>query len=98
MKRKPTKAESEHMGRVAALGCIVCRNLGYGYSPAVVHHIRNGYGVGQRAPHFETIGLCYPHHDGGKFGTAFHSGPKTWEAKFGTERELLEQVKGLLCD
>ena len=27
---KPTSAESEHIARVVAAGCIVCRNLGYG--------------------------------------------------------------------
>lgn len=24
---------------VASLGCVVCRNLGYGASPAEIHHI-----------------------------------------------------------
>ncbi|MEN9885446.1 MAG: Recombination enhancement, RecA-dependent nuclease [Pseudomonadota bacterium] len=33
------------MGRVAALGCIVCRKLGLGATAAEVHHLRgNGWG------------------------------------------------------
>ena len=91
-----TRADREHLSRVAELGCIVCRNLGIGYSPAVVHHIRDGYGVGQRAPHTETIPLCPAHHDQHGYGVSFHSGPALWQEKFGTERGLLEQVRGLL--
>jgi hypothetical protein len=52
-----TKAEKEHMGRVAALSCVVCRNLGLGESPAEVHHIGNGT-MGKRASNHETIPLC----------------------------------------
>lgn len=37
------------MARVAALGCVVCRNLGFGPTPAAVHHIH----AGQQA--FEAI-------------------------------------------
>ena len=33
-----TIAERAHMGRVAELGCAVCRMLGYGPTPAEVHH------------------------------------------------------------
>jgi hypothetical protein len=44
MQRKPasTAAAKRHMGRVAALGCICCSMLGYGETPAQVHHIREG--------------------------------------------------------
>jgi hypothetical protein len=96
MKRKPTKEESAHMGRVAALGCIVCRNTMGVLTPAECHHIRDGYGAAQRAPHNETIPLCPIHHRNGSYGVAFHAGKQTWEEIYGTERELLEQVRGLL--
>ncbi|MHB0806028.1 Ref family recombination enhancement nuclease [Stutzerimonas nitrititolerans] len=91
-----TKAESTHLSRVAALGCIVCRNLGYGESPAACHHIRAGQGMSQRASHFEVIPLCGAHHQTGGHGVAIHAGQKTWEAKYGTELELLAQVRRLL--
>ena len=49
MKRAATAAEKRHMGRVAALGCILCDHLGLGATPAQVHHIREGQGMSQRA-------------------------------------------------
>lgn len=58
----PTRAESRHMGRVAELGCYLCQHLGYGPTPAQVHHIREGVGAGQRASHFLTVPLCDTHH------------------------------------
>jgi hypothetical protein len=83
-----TKAEKEHLSRVAALGCIVCKRAGYGYSEAQIHHLKDGHGS-TRASHFETIPLCYKHHLGGGPGVAFHSGKQTWEGKYGTQRDLL---------
>ena len=87
-----TKAERDHMGAVAALGCVVCRNLGFGETPAEVHHIGNGT-LGKKAINFETIPLCDVHHRNGGHGVAVHAGRKTFEARYGTERELLEQTR-----
>lgn len=81
------KADKEYLASVAALGCIICRR------PATIHHIRNGRGMGQRAGHRETLPLCAVHHQHGGHGVAIHAGQKTWEAKYGTERELLAQVR-----
>lgn len=87
-----TKAEQKHLSRVAALGCIVCRQLGCPDSPAGIHHIRTGQGAGQRADHFHVIPLCSAHHQTGGYGVAYHAGPQAWEMKYGTEAELLVQV------
>ena len=57
-----TSAEKLHLNRVAALGCYLCRHLGYGETPAQVHHIREGQGMGQRASHWLTCPLCEAHH------------------------------------
>ena len=57
-----TKAERDHMGRVASLGCYLCRHMGYGPTPAQVHHLREGQGMAQRASHYLTIPLCDTHH------------------------------------
>lgn len=88
-----TKAERRHMDAVARLGCIVCRNLGYGPTPAEIHHPRKLAGLSQRASHFDVIPLCPAHHRTGGVGVALHAGQRTWEAKYGTESELLEQVR-----
>ena len=91
MAKKPTKAESEHMGKVAAMGCIVCCNLSFGETPATIHHIGNGT-MAKRASNYEVIPLCHFHHQGGNNGEAVHSGRKSFEKNFGTEKELLSQT------
>ena len=59
--RKRTDAEIEHQGRVAELGCIVCRMLGgYQQGHTELHHFRFG---GLRADnHMNVVGLCVEHH------------------------------------
>ena len=86
------KADSLHLSRVAALGCIVCRNQNLGETPAEIHHIRTGQGTSQRADHRKSIPLCHMHHRNGGYGVAIHAGRKQWEKNFGTELRLLEQV------
>jgi hypothetical protein len=91
-----TKAEKLHLSRVAGLGCIACRNAGHGESPAEIHHIRAGQGMGRRASNYETIPLCPLHHRAGGYGVAIHAGRAAWEHAHGAELDLLEQVRGLL--
>jgi len=81
-----TKAEKEHFGRLADLGCILCIYLGYGEgSPAVIHHIRRG-GKRSNAP---VIPLCPEHHTG---NSGIHGlGRKAFEKHYQiTEYDLLE--------
>lgn len=59
-----TKAEKRYMNRVAELGCVVCRMLGYGSTPAQLHHVREGQGMAQRAQNWLVIPLCPEHHQG----------------------------------
>lgn len=82
------------MAKVAALGCIACRKLGYMDTPAEVHHIRTGMGMGQRNSHYNTLPLCAHHHRHGK--DAIHQSRALFEKKFGTEMELLEEVNELI--
>lgn len=86
-----TKDERRHLSDVADLGCVVCRNLGFGDTPAEVHHIRTGQGMSQRASHYETIPLCpYHHRHGGD--DAVHGNRRRFEERYGTEKKLLEQT------
>lgn len=58
-----TAAEKRYLGRVASLGCVLCRfHLGIKDSPALVHHVRTGTGK-MRASHYDTLPLCFAHHD-----------------------------------
>jgi hypothetical protein len=91
-KRAP-KAEREHMGVVAGLFCVVCRNMRLGESPAEVHHVRYLAGGGQRSGNLDTIPLCPLHHRLGGWGIAYHAGPEEFERRYGTEADLLAQTK-----
>jgi len=85
---KPTAEERRHMGRVAELGCIICRR------PAQLHHPLHGAGMGQKSPHMDVIPLCLDHHLIGD--DAIHNGYRPWVEKHGTEAELLEKVRAKL--
>jgi len=95
-KNAPTAAEGRYMGLVAALGCALCRRLGYGPTPAEVHHPRRGTGAGQRASHYDTIPLCPEHHRG---NTGIHGmGVKAWMAHYEiSEAELTAETRVLLA-
>ncbi len=87
--------KSDHLDAVAALGCIVMVDTDNGprrcERDATIHHIVSGSAYGKKSGYLETIPLCPDHHQG-KYGTAFHAGAKVWQAKFGTEHDLLAQV------
>ena len=79
----------QHMAKVAALGCILCRRLGLGESPACLHHPKTG---GKRASDWDCLPLCFAHHQGpqGVHGL----GRKAFETLYSvTELELLAIVK-----
>jgi len=82
-------AGGRHMGRVARLGCAVCRII-YAEpdTPAEVHHIREGQGAAQRASDFLTVPLCPEHHRG---PTGLHGlGRRAFAARYSlTEMDLL---------
>lgn len=90
------KAEKEHLSKVAAVGCIVCRMQGNEESPAEIHHIRHGQGMSQRASNYDAIPLCHAHHRTGGYGVAIHAGRKEFERLYGTELELLELTRNLI--
>ena len=92
MIKSKTKEERQWLSDVAELGCICCRNMGFGASLAEIHHVRTGQGMAQRASHTEVLPLCPPHHRA-CYETGFHASPKTWQEIYGTEAELLKQTK-----
>lgn len=89
-----TKAERKYFDKLSQLGCIVCLREGYGYSQPEIHHLRTGAGAGQKSDN--VIPLCPQHHRLGGYTIAIHAGQKAFEAKYGTELELLEAVKNLI--
>lgn len=103
-----TKAEKEHMSRVAALGCIVCFNAGREYVPCEIDHILDQKNRDRN--HMRVIGLCPIHHRTGILHrdpsgftgwqrwreVGYHQAPREFTRRYGTKRELLLQVKKLL--
>jgi hypothetical protein len=90
--KPPTKLEREWMDRVRSFGCVACWLEG-NQRHCAVHHIVEG---GRRLGHLFTIGLCDPgHHQGGQqFGmVSVHPWKARFEAKYGTQLELLAKLK-----
>jgi len=80
MTKKPaTAAEKRHMGRVAALGCLICK------MPAHVHHIREE----RLKDNFLTIPLCPEHHMG---DFSIHKSKRQFEDIYGSELQLLAKT------
>jgi Recombination enhancement, RecA-dependent nuclease len=90
-----TKAEKQYMGKVAELGCILCKHLNLGETPAELHHPRTGTGAGRRASNMDVIPLCPEHHRG---NSGLHGmGRKAFEKYYGiTELQLMEKVQECL--
>jgi hypothetical protein len=90
----PTKAEREWMDWIVAYGCVACHMDGFGRRPAAVHHVLRG---GQRIGHLFTLPLCDPgHHQNGTAGlVSRHPWKARFEAKYGTEEELLARLRKL---
>lgn len=57
--------------KVAGLGCILCRSMNLGETPANLHHVREGQGMSQRGSDWLCIPLCWEHHQG---KTGVHGG------------------------
>jgi len=95
-KRTPTKAERAWMDAITSLGCIACLIEGRERVPGAVHHILRG---GHRIGHLFTICLCEPgHHQNGQpMGLiSRHPWKAQFEARYGTESELLELTKKIV--
>ena len=84
------KAERAHLQKVSEMGCIACQIIGHYGTPAEIHHIRTGMGMGQRNDNYHVIPLCPHHHRQGP--DAIHQSKKNFELMFGTELQLLELI------
>lgn len=75
------------MQRVREIGCLICRALGYGASPASAHHI---FDTADRSD-WLTVPLCHEHHQG---GSGFHGlGERAFNRMYKTsETKLLAQT------
>ena len=83
------KYRSEYLSKLANLGCIICKKMGFQDSPAEIHHINEGR-IGKRASFNKTIPLCVIHHRQSK--ESYHYSPKNFTKKWGSQKELLQEV------
>ncbi len=85
------KAQKEKYSKLARLGCSLCRELGYGETPAELHHIRRT----SKRSNAPVIPLCPEHHRG---NTGIHGlGRRSFEFRYGlTEEYLLEKSLELI--
>lgn len=89
-----TTSEKEYQDKIAAVGCMACRQDGI-FNPWVsLHHI-----AGRTRPgsHLLVIGLCGPHHqqDDTSGVVAVHPNRARFEQTYGTQQELLDEAKKL---
>ena len=83
-------------GRIAELGCIVCRNVHGVITPAMIHHATGikYRSMGKKASNDHVMPLCHNHHQGAQ---GIHTiGMRPWESMFGTQESLIKQTQMLL--
>lgn len=96
--RAPNASEKRFHDLLASVvGCIACRQEGM-FTPRIsIHHID-----GRTKPdaHWLVLSLCGPHHqDAGIPGVcAVHPWKTRFEARYGTQRELLRECLEILLD
>jgi len=85
------KAKNQLYAKLARLGCSLCRELGYGETPAELHHIRRT----SKRSNAPVIPLCREHHRG---NSGLHGlGRRSFEVRYGiTEEYLLERSLKLI--
>ncbi|MFZ3286577.1 MAG: Ref family recombination enhancement nuclease [Telluria sp.] len=95
--RPPTADEQRFMDAMGALGCRACAKDGIENAHISLHHID---GRTKPGAHFLVISLCGPHHqqdDTDPMGRiSVHGYKARFEAKYGTQYELLAEAKARL--
>lgn len=95
--RPPTAEEARFMDRMGTLPCIACQKDGQTNHTISLHHID---GRTKPGAHFLVLPLCGPHHqqdDTDPRGRmSLHGHKKPFQARYGTERELLAECIAML--
>lgn len=84
---------------ISRIGCTVCRIFYQVRSECHIHHaVGLKYrGMGMKARDEHTFGLCPTHHQyGNAHHPSVHGQPKEFEARYGTQEELLEATNKMI--
>ena len=95
--RPPTAEEKRFMDQMGALPCIACLKDGWTNHVISLHHID---GRTKPGAHFLVLPLCAGHHQDGTGPNttliAVHPYKARFEARYGTQRELLAECNALI--
>lgn len=95
--RPPTAEEARFMDRMGKLPCIACLKDGWTNHVISLHHID---GRTKPGAHFLVIPLCGQHHQQDdsdiRQRISVHGRKATFQARYGTERELLAECVAML--
>jgi hypothetical protein len=95
--RPPTADEARFMDRMGELPCIACLKDGWTNRQISLHHID---GRTKPGAHFLVLPLCPPHHQQDdsdiRSRISLHGRKATFQARYGTERELLAECIAML--
>lgn len=95
--RPPTAEEARFMDRMGQLPCIACLKDGWTNHSISLHHID---GRTKPGAHFLVIPLCGEHHQQDdsdiRQRISVHGRKATFQARYGTERELLAECVEML--
>lgn len=87
--------DAAHLARVRKVGCVICHRAAEAHHP-IGYRWRAGY---RKASDYDAIALCFDHHSAQTplpFGYAVHKGTKSFEARFGSQEQLLEKTRRAL--
>jgi hypothetical protein len=97
--RPPTAEEARFMGKMGALPCIACLKDGWTNHEISLHHID---GRTKEGAHFLVLPICAGHHQAGTGPNpsliAVHPDKARFEARYGTQRELLAECIAMLIE
>ena len=93
-----SKSDIEFQGRIASIGCIVCRNNGIENDYVSIHHIT---GRSSKSAHRQVLPLCANHHQIADTQKperwfALHANKAKFEKEYGSQNELYEQCIEIL--
>jgi hypothetical protein len=86
----------KHIERIKQLPCVACLQMGITNYGVDAHHILRG---GRRIGDDHVLPLCPPHHRGhlnNETAVSRHPWRKAFEARYGSEEQLLEIVNEML--
>ncbi len=96
-----TKADKARHDIMRDIGCIICKDLEGCFTPTAIHHID---GKTKAGAHQKTLGLCFWHHMADQQQpktpayTSRHPDKTAFEARYGSEAELLERQNELIAE